>query len=292
MPPLRPLTAPPRCLISGTRCLASLGGAASTTPHTTISQRRSQPRARTAAPTTQFTRPLSSTPHPQRQKPSYLTVPKDQVPEYPYGPFRTYKQANQGLFGGAKIRFGNTVAEEHGRRSRTSWLPNRHVKRLWSPALNDFIRTRLTSQVLRTIDGLGGIDEYLLGAKAARIKKLGPAGWALRWKIIQTPAIQARFAREREALGLPPKQHDEVVPPGKEDDRIIIAGTHGKKTTAREVNDVVDGMIARDEEFELGEEAPAKPAKRKGRKAAAKRSKGAAASGKIEGAKPQDINNS
>ncbi|OTB04823.1 hypothetical protein M426DRAFT_43187, partial [Hypoxylon sp. CI-4A] len=117
--------------------------------------------------------------------PSHLTVPKDQVPDYPYGRFRTYKQANEGLFAGSKIRFGNTVAERYGNKSRTTWLPNRHSKRLWSPSLNAFVRTRMTARVLRTIDRLGGIDEYLLGSKAQRIKDLGPAGWALRWKIMQ-----------------------------------------------------------------------------------------------------------
>ena len=217
-------------------------------------------RTRTPASTpTQFTRPFSSTPQPQRQTPSYLTVPEDKVPEYPYGPFRTYKKANQGLFGGAKKRFGNTVAEKYGRKSPTSWLPNVHVKRLWSKALGDFIRTRLTAQVLRTIDRLGGIDEYLLGAKSNRIRKLGPAGWALRWKIMQTPAVRARFARERQALGLPPKEGDDVAG----DAVVMIPGGRGKKTTSGTVLEMVDGMMARDEEFVLEEEGPREDTSRK-----------------------------
>ena len=254
MPPLRPLTAP-RCLAPSSRCLFSLG-ASSSTSHTT-SQRNSpiQSHVRTQS------RCLSSTPHPQRQTPSYLTVPAEKLPDYPYGPFRTYKQRNQGLFARSKIRFGNTVAEKYGRRSGTSWLPNRHTKRLWSQALGAFIRTRLTTQVLKTVDKLGGIDEYLLGSKAARIKELGPAGWALRWKIIQTPAIQARFARERAALGLPPKpQPQEPAEP----DAVVDLGAHagqpadGLKMTARAAHDMIDGMIAKDEEFVLGpQETPA-----------------------------------
>lgn len=57
--------------------------------------------------------------------------------------------------------------------------------------------------MLRTIDKLGGLDEYLLGEKEARIKQLGQSGWWLRWAILQTPQLKARFAAERAALGLP-----------------------------------------------------------------------------------------
>ncbi|RYP48084.1 hypothetical protein DL769_011249 [Monosporascus sp. CRB-8-3] len=225
MPSLRPLAAPQRCLST------------SLTSHNT-------------RPTTfQISRTFSSTSQARRQTPSHLTVPADQIPPYPYGAFRTYKQRNEGLFGRAKIRFGNTVSERYDRKSRTSWLPNRHTKRLWSPALGAFVRTRLTAQVLRTVDRLGGIDEYLLGSKARRIRELGPAGWALRWKIMQTPAVRARFAREREALGLPPKEEraaEEAVHPE-------LVGEDGGGMAAGAVEDLVDGMIARDEEFVLGE---------------------------------------
>ncbi|KAI0846504.1 hypothetical protein F5Y00DRAFT_142762 [Daldinia vernicosa] len=190
-------------------------------------------------------RAFSSTPPSHRQKPSHLTVPADQVPAYPYGRFRTYKQANEGIFAGSKIRFGNVVAPDHGNKSRTTWLPNRHTKRLWSPSLGAFVRTRLTTQVLKTVDRLGGIDEYLLGSKARRIKDLGPAGWALRWKIMQTPAIRERFARERAALGLPPKEEDggETLP-----GELVADGV-----TSEAVLSEVDGMLERGDEFVIGE---------------------------------------
>ncbi|KAI1761605.1 hypothetical protein GGR53DRAFT_505164 [Hypoxylon sp. FL1150] len=180
-----------------------------------------------------------------RQKPSHLTVPEDLVPAYPYGPFRTYKQANEGLFAGTKVRFGNVVAAKYGNKSRHKWYPNQHTKRLWSPSLNGFIRTRMTARVLRTIDLLGGIDEYLLGGKARRIKDLGPAGWALRWKIMQTPAVRERFARERAKLGLPPKEEGTTFP-----QELSAEGL-----TAEAVLDEVDGMLERGDEFVLGEAA-------------------------------------
>lgn len=65
------------------------------------------------------------------------------------------------------------------------------------------MRVRLQARVLRTIDKLGGLDEYVLGNKARRIKELGVAGWELRWSIINTETVRDRFRREREELGVP-----------------------------------------------------------------------------------------
>lgn len=78
-----------------------------------------------------------------------------------------------------------------------------HWKRLWSAALDDYVRVRVQARVLRTIDKVGGLDEYLLGDKAARIKELGMGGWVLRWKLIQTKAVAERFDQERKRMGVP-----------------------------------------------------------------------------------------
>lgn len=61
----------------------------------------------------------------------------------------------------------------------------------------------MQARVLRTIDKVGGLDEYLLGGKRARMKELGMGGWALRWRIWQTEMVTERFRKEREALGVP-----------------------------------------------------------------------------------------
>lgn len=61
----------------------------------------------------------------------------------------------------------------------------------------------MQARVLRTIDKVGGLDEYLLGGKRARVKELGMGGWELRWRIWQTDMVAERFRREREALGVP-----------------------------------------------------------------------------------------
>jgi len=65
--------------------------------------------------------------------------------------------------------------------------------------------------VLRTIDKVGGLDEYLLGEKEGRIKELGLTGWWLRWAIMQTPHIKARLARQRVRLGLPREGIESII---------------------------------------------------------------------------------
>ncbi|KAI0394602.1 hypothetical protein F5Y17DRAFT_427410 [Xylariaceae sp. FL0594] len=243
--------APIRCLALSSSSTSSSGILSTLTPAAST----------TRSTLTYYThRTFTTTSPTSRQKPTYLTVPTDLVPAYPYGRFETYKQRNAGLYGRSKIRFGNVVAEKYKNKSRTSWLPNRHTKRLWSPSLNAFIRTRLTANVLSTIDRLGGIDEYLLGDKAKRVKELGPAGWALRWKIIQTPAVQARFARQRRELGLPPREGDDALLAESDaatgtDPQGFPAELAAHGLDSQSVLDEVDAMIERDEEFVLGEPA-------------------------------------
>ncbi|KAI5917201.1 ribosomal L28 family-domain-containing protein [Camillea tinctor] len=251
MPPsIRAVAAAPplpstQCLVAARLLLSSSSSQSPSTPSSS-----SYPSRPAFTSTTTSTHRAFSTTRPlPQQKPTHLTVPVDQVPDYPFGRFQTYKQRNAGLYGSSKIRFGNVVAPKWGRKSRTHWLPNRHMKRLWSPALGGFIRTRLTTSVLKTIDKLGGIDEYLLGSKTRRLRELGPAGWALRWKIMQTPAVQARFARERAALGLPPKGKEQAVAEAA----VLPVSLRTPGATPESVMTEVDQMLAGDEEFIIGE---------------------------------------
>lgn len=59
-----------------------------------------------------------------------------------------------------------------------------HRKRLWSASLQKFVAVKVQARVLRTIDKVGGLDEYLLGNKPARIRELGVEGWRLRWEVM------------------------------------------------------------------------------------------------------------
>ena len=52
-------------------------------------------------------------------------------------------------------------------RSRRKWKPNAQRKRLYSEALDEQIRFNVTTHALRCIDKAGGLDNYLMGLKAA-----------------------------------------------------------------------------------------------------------------------------
>ncbi|KAL7929134.1 hypothetical protein V8C35DRAFT_316320 [Trichoderma chlorosporum] len=141
-------------------------------------------------------------------------LPSDLIPPYPYGDRRVYKQSNNGLYGSARIRFGNNVAEKHNNKSRRFWRPNVHVKTFLMPSLGARIKTRLTLRVLKTIRREGGLENYLLKSKPARVKELGPGGWNLRWLLMQSSAVQQRFNDERVALGLEPREledRDDII---------------------------------------------------------------------------------
>jgi len=167
------------------------------------------------------------------------------VPPYPYGPSPIYKQSNFGLYGRQKIQFGNSVSEEHGVKNRRYWRPNVQRKRLWSESLQRFVRVRITTRVLRTVDKCGGLDEYLLGEKPQRIKELGMGGWKLRWRIMQTESIKERFRRQREALGLDPREPD-----GNRSDTRL-----GSEAEIAEEVRKFDEELAKEADVDIGEDA-------------------------------------
>ncbi|KAL8700962.1 MAG: hypothetical protein Q9224_000725 [Gallowayella concinna] len=127
------------------------------------------------------------------------------IPTYPHGPSLMYKQSNFGLYGNVKPQYGNTVSERNEIKTRRKWEPNIHDKRLWSVALGKFLPVRVQARVLRTIDKVGGLDEYLLGESPARIRELGMGGWKMRWRLMQDPGVKKRLRMRRLELGLPPK---------------------------------------------------------------------------------------
>jgi large subunit ribosomal protein L28 len=130
-------------------------------------------------------------------------IPQDaDIPPYPYGPRQLFKQANKGLYGLQKIEFGNNVSHKTETTTRRHWKPNVIRKSLYSVALKKRVYLRITSKVLKTMDREGGLDEYLLKQSEARIKELGPMGWALRWTLLQKPDVVRRLRAEAFALGL------------------------------------------------------------------------------------------
>ena len=107
------------------------------------------------------------------------------------------------------MTFGNNVSGKFEIKTRRRWRLNSQRKRLYSKALDRMIRVRVTVKVLRTIDKVGGLDEYLLGHKPARIRGLGPRGWALRWRLMQEPSVKERIRRERREMGIVDAENDD-----------------------------------------------------------------------------------
>ena len=170
------------------------------------------------------------------------------MPPYPYGPALQYKAQDSGLYGGSTIQFGNNISERNKGKTRRTWHPNIHRKRLWSDALGKFVQVKVQARVLRTIDKVGGLDEYLLGNKPARIKELGVEGWRLRWEVLRTPKIRDKIKSERVKLGLPPGGWIEEVGPleAKEQSRPITDKKGLVEEVERATWDVVDELDATD----------------------------------------------
>ena len=61
-----------------------------------------------------------------------------------------FKRAQLGLFQGKMKQYGNSVPNSKHKTRRT-WLPNVHNKRLFSDALQQHIRIKLTTRALKTI---------------------------------------------------------------------------------------------------------------------------------------------
>ncbi|KAL8917179.1 MAG: hypothetical protein Q9172_005951 [Xanthocarpia lactea] len=142
---------------------------------------------------------------PARSSRSALKHAHRDIPVYPHGPSLLYKQSNFGLYGNVKPQYGNKVSERNEIKTRRKWEPNIHDKRLWSVAFQKYMQVRVQARVLRTIDKVGGLDEYLLGESPARIKELGMEGWKMRWRLMQDRGVKERLRRRRVELGLPPQ---------------------------------------------------------------------------------------
>lgn len=127
--------------------------------------------------------------------------------------------------------------------------------------------------MLRTIDKLGGLDEYLLGEKETRIRELGESGWWLRWAIMQTPGVKKQFAAERKALGLPALPEElaveeedldaslEASSPDAEVAEITAAQDADLETDPSAETGHVDEVLAEDDAFQVEQDASLPPLK-------------------------------
>ena len=70
-------------------------------------------------------------------------------------------RAKNGLFHGKDIQSGNTISHSM-KHSKRKWKPNVQNKRVWSDALEGWVRFKMTTRAMRAIDDVGGVDKYLL----------------------------------------------------------------------------------------------------------------------------------
>lgn len=115
------------------------------------------------------------------------------IPPYPYGlqswgnPYQPHPMAGKALLGGAKIQSGNKISSGRNKgKTRRKWYPYITAVKLRSKALDKELTLLVTRSCIRTINKCGGLDQYLLGRKPARLKELGPFGWKLRWLVVNS----------------------------------------------------------------------------------------------------------
>ncbi|CCD26640.1 mitochondrial 54S ribosomal protein bL28m NDAI_0I00710 [Naumovozyma dairenensis CBS 421] len=130
-------------------------------------------------------------------RPIYIPKERLKFPDYKYGESNIFKQSNKGLYGGSFVQYGNSISESK-QKTRRRWLPNIVKKGLWSETLGRNISIKLTTKVLKTISKEGGIDNYLIKDKSARIKELGPTGWKLRYLVLKKKELDEIEARQLE----------------------------------------------------------------------------------------------
>ena len=125
------------------------------------------------------------------------------MPPYPYGKNNHFPEANYGLYGGSVIVSGNKISKGRNKgKTVRKWFPNIRFEKIRSEALDTVLHIPIRARVMRTIKKSGGLDQYVLGDKPARIKELGILGWKIRWLVMTSPNMRKQFIEERAKYGL------------------------------------------------------------------------------------------
>lgn len=112
--------------------------------------------------------------------------------------------SGKALLGGAKIQSGNKISSGRNKgKTRRKWFPYITAAKLRSEALDKELILLVTRSCLRTIDKCGGLDQYLLGEKPARLKELGPFGWKLRWLVLNSESVRSQFTSQLVKMNVP-----------------------------------------------------------------------------------------
>eukprot|EP00551_Chaetoceros_affinis_P010643 CAMPEP_0203672432 /NCGR_PEP_ID=MMETSP0090-20130426/8439_1 /ASSEMBLY_ACC=CAM_ASM_001088 /TAXON_ID=426623 /ORGANISM="Chaetoceros affinis, Strain CCMP159" /LENGTH=163 /DNA_ID=CAMNT_0050537743 /DNA_START=200 /DNA_END=691 /DNA_ORIENTATION=- len=89
-------------------------------------------------------------------------------------------RSRRGLYDGKDIRSGNSISFSN-KKTKRKFKPNVFKKRLYSEILDEMIQFHLTTSTLRTVDKVGGLDNYLLTTKHAEEGE----GWEVKQRLFQ-----------------------------------------------------------------------------------------------------------
>ncbi|KIK69706.1 hypothetical protein GYMLUDRAFT_34107 [Collybiopsis luxurians FD-317 M1] len=135
-----------------------------------------------------------------------------------------FKRSQFGLFQGKTKLYGNNVPHSKHKTRRT-WLPNVHRKRLFSEALGNNVRVKATTRALKTIKKHKGVDNYVLnmpsetlGWEGMRIRQMvRDALKSPRTAVSEEEDLSTRVMKEFEKL----KVNEAAEARGKEISRIV-----------------------------------------------------------------------
>ncbi|KIY62783.1 hypothetical protein CYLTODRAFT_494418 [Cylindrobasidium torrendii FP15055 ss-10] len=124
-----------------------------------------------------------------------------------------FKRAQYGLFGGKMKQYGNNVPFSK-KKTRRTWLPNVQTKRFFSYALNEYLKVKVTTRALKTINNHGGIDEYLTKSMP---KDLSYEGMRLRVLVqdaLKRPVIDRTLSAEEQKIATAVRQQERLLRSG------------------------------------------------------------------------------
>eukprot|EP00584_Thalassiosira_punctigera_P019322 CAMPEP_0172552408 /NCGR_PEP_ID=MMETSP1067-20121228/44803_1 /TAXON_ID=265564 ORGANISM="Thalassiosira punctigera, Strain Tpunct2005C2" /NCGR_SAMPLE_ID=MMETSP1067 /ASSEMBLY_ACC=CAM_ASM_000444 /LENGTH=201 /DNA_ID=CAMNT_0013340387 /DNA_START=124 /DNA_END=729 /DNA_ORIENTATION=+ len=119
----------------------------------------------------------------------------------------------RGLYDGKDVSFGNNVPFSM-KKTRRRWNPNVQEKRVYSEVLDEMVPFHLTTSALRTIDKMGGLDQYLLKSRHVSTKGRGE-GQRTRNRIVQKMKHRKELKKQAIARGESVEDWDKIVLVGK-----------------------------------------------------------------------------
>mmetsp|Transcript_17059 Transcript_17059/g.30830 ORF Transcript_17059/g.30830 Transcript_17059/m.30830 type:complete len:191 (-) Transcript_17059:246-818(-) len=122
-------------------------------------------------------------------------------------------RSRRGLYDGKDVRFGNNVPFSM-KKTRRRWNPNVQEKRVYSEILDEMIPFHITTSALRSIDKMGGLDQYLLKSRHVSTKGEGE-GQRIRNRVVQKMMHEKELKKQAIARGESVEDWNKIVLVGK-----------------------------------------------------------------------------